>query len=95
MTKKRTEAFFAAALCAMLSAVLLVMSLLMLLDAAAVYEEVSALESEKRELEMSCRGLEARLAMRLPPEELERRAREELGMVNCRPDQIICLEPVE
>lgn len=94
MTPIRKDAFFAAALCFLLSAALLILSLLRLLEAVSIRDEISGLEREKAELERSCGVLRARLAMSLPADELERRA-SELGMVPCRADQIVYIEPAE
>ncbi len=78
-------------LCCFLAALLLVLSLLTEIRTNALRDELDALRQEEETLSEEIRILDVRLASRLPIEEIERLAEEELGMRPCRPDQRVYL----
>ena len=86
--RRRRQRAFVRSICFLLAALLLVMALSAQIRYRAVERELSALRSEKEELEREKGILSVRLAARLSLEEIERRATEELGMRRCRGDQI-------
>ena len=78
-------------LCCFLAALLLVLSLLAEIRTNAVRDALDALRQEVDTRRAERRLLEVRVAARLPIEEIERLAEEELGMRPCRPDQRVYL----
>ena len=86
--------FRAVCLCA--AVLMLLMSLLCSIRVAAVNERAAKLERENAALTEEIAMLTARSESRLSLEELERCAREKLGMQRLTPGQIIMMEfPVE
>lgn len=73
------------------SAALLVLSLLNNISLAACSEDAAGLTKEIKELREENRLMRAELECSLSLEEIERYAREELGMENCSPEDIIYL----
>ncbi len=86
--RRRREKAFVRTVCFLLAALLLVLTLSQQIRLRSVEGEIRALRAEKTELERDGRILRVRLAERLSLGELDRRAREELGMRRCRGDQI-------
>ena len=89
--KKKRESVFAYGVCLLLFAVMVIMSLSILLEAATVGKGITSLTAEKERLEEENELLRVKTEMRISLEELDERAREELGMICCRPDQIVYL----
>ena len=86
--RRRRQRAFVRSVCFLLAALLLFLALSAQIRLRAVETELSALHSEKEELERENGILSVRLAARLSLEEIERRAGDELGMRRCRGDQI-------
>ena len=87
--RRRRERAFVSAVCFLLAALLLFLALGLQIRLRAVESELRALESERAELARENRILSVRLAARDRLEEIDRRARDELGMRRCRGDQIV------
>lgn len=85
--KEKTLCFFAA-VAAVFSVCVLILSLMTGIRTAEVNDRAAALEKEIAALKNENEILEARLSMRLSLEEIERRAESELGMRPVRPEQL-------
>ena len=80
------------AICLCFSACVLVLSLLTRIDAAAQREQQERLRREIQSLSAENAALRTRVEAELSLEEIERYARERLGMQPCGPGQIVYLE---
>jgi type II secretory pathway component PulL len=85
---RRRQRGFVRAVCFLLAALLLVLTLRTQILLWNTENEIAALKEEKSELEREKRILSVRMAERLSLDEIARRAEEELGMRRCRGDQI-------
>lgn len=92
--KELNETLFKA-ICLSFSACLLVLSLLTSIDVAAEKEQQARLSREIRELADENERLRSQVESSLSLEEIERYARETLGMQPCGPGQIVYLESPE
>ena len=79
-------------ICIGFSLLLLVGTLMGSIELAAMNEELTALEQELSELKNDKRILQARYESSLSLEELERYAKEELGMQTLKPSQIFYID---
>lgn len=79
-------------ICIGFSQLLLVGTLMGSIELAAMNEELTALEQELSELKNDKRILQARYESSLSLEELERYAKEELGMQTLKPSQIFYID---
>ena len=79
-------------MCIGFSLLLLVGTLMGSIELAAMNEELTALEQELSELKNDKRILQARYESSLSLEELERYAKEELGMQTLKPSQIFYID---
>jgi len=89
--KELNETLFKA-ICLCFSACMLVLSLLTTIDAAAQREQQDRLQREIQTLSAENESLRSRVEAELSLEEIERYAREELGMQPCGPGQIVYLQ---
>ena len=89
--KELNETLFKA-ICLCFSACMLVLSLLTTIDAAAQREQQTRLRREIETLSAENESLRSRVEAELSLEEIERYAREELGMQPCGPGQIVYLQ---
>ncbi len=87
--RRRRERAFVSTACFLLAVLLLVLSLSMQIRLRAAENEIEAARGEIARMKKENGIMNARLAGRLSLEELERRAKEELGMSRCRADQTV------
>ena len=90
--KKSTGGVFISAVCAVLAILLLGLTLMTEIRLSRLEDENRSLQSEREELTRSNRIARVRLLERLPLEELERYATENMGMQRQRSAQIIVVE---
>lgn len=88
--KQLSESLFRT-VCLAFSAFVLILYLLTTVDAAAERDRRGKLAREVRELSEENERLRAQVQRNFSPEEIERRAREELGMQPAAPGQIVYL----
>ncbi len=90
--KSRLSSIVFRIICIGFSLLLLVGALLGSIELAALNEELTALEQELEELKDQSRILQAKYESGLSLEELERYAKEELGMQTLKPSQIFYID---
>ena len=90
--KQLNESLFRA-ICLVFSAAVLIVFLLTTIDAAAERDRRGRLAREVWELADENERLRAQVQSELSPEAIERYAREQLGMQQARPGQIVYLNP--
>ena len=88
---KQLNEYFFRTICVAFSAVMLILFLLTTIDCAAERDIRGRLACEVRELEEENERLRTKVQSRFSPEEIERCAREQLGMRQPAPGQIVYL----